>query len=130
MTLVLQHPPVEYDQGLTAQNHRAIELADGENVKKNTARTRTFNTYTADITLGLLNDVVLVDASGGAITIRLPLASAGKIQFDIYKDDLSANAVTIDGNGSETINGALTFVLASPRETVRVASDGIKWRIL
>ena len=70
-------------------------------------------TVTANTTLTHLHGSVMVDATGGARTITLPeAAKAVGYIYTIEKIDASGNAVTIDGNGAETINGALTQVLA------------------
>ena len=72
---------------------------------------------------------VFVDASGGAITITLPAASAAR-QVYIKKTDSSANAVTIDGNGSETIDDSTTRVLSSQYDSVTLVSDASEWWVV
>jgi len=58
--------------------------------------------------------IILADATGGAFTITLPLlAKSAEISYWIMKTDLSGNVVTIDGAGSEPINGATTLALSS-----------------
>jgi len=55
------------------------------------------------------DDVILVDCTGGAVTITLhAVATAQQKPYIIKKIDSSANALTIDGNASETIDGATT----------------------
>lgn len=59
--------------------------------------------------------VIPVDATGGAVTITLP-ANAGiydGFYVLVVKVDSSSNAVTVDGSGSDPINGALTQVLST-----------------
>jgi len=69
--------------------------------------------------------VILVDATAGAITITLPAASGRSGQvYIIKKIDSSANTVTVDANASETIDGALTYSLASQYDVVRIVCDG------
>ncbi len=72
--------------------------------------------------------VILGDASGGAITITLPLvaSSLGKTVV-VKKIDSSANAVKIDGNGAETIDGAADFDLLLQDEVAAVVCDGTEW---
>lgn len=88
-------------------------------------------TITGNTTLTTANDVILVDASGGVITVTLPAAAvrSGK-QFDIKKIDSSGNAVTVDGDGSETIDGATTKVISSQYDSVTIMSSGTEWFIL
>ncbi|MDB4442331.1 hypothetical protein N9219_02810 [bacterium] len=71
----------------------------------------------------------LCDCTSNAITVNLPAASAGQ-RFEIKKIDATANAVTIDGNGSETIDGALTKVITAQYESVTLVSDGTNWFIV
>ena len=74
---------------------------------------------------------VLVNASGGAVTITLPTAAVGEDRrYTIKKIDSSAFTVTIDGNGAETIDGATTAVITMQYESVTVQSDGTSWYIL
>lgn len=89
---------------------------------------------TADYTLVSTDDLILVDSSGGAFTLTLPAAASntGKV-FMIKKTDstfATANAVTVDGNASETIDGSLTRTLNTQHEEYSIVSDGTNWRIL
>lgn len=64
-------------------------------------------------------------------TVNLPDAAlvSGKI-LTIEKVDSGTGTVTIDANGSQTINGALTYVLNAQWWSVTVISDGSNWHIL
>lgn len=77
------------------------------------------------------DDVILCSASGGAFTITLPTAVgiSGRV-YHIKKTDSSTNAVTIAGNGSETIDGATTQTLTIQYESMSVVSDGSNWSVL
>ena len=71
------------------------------------------------------------DATGGAITVALPVALDVQNRiYAIYKTDPSANNVTIDPNGSESINAVATHVLSARHAGVIIQSDGVGWRIL
>jgi hypothetical protein len=73
----------------------------------------------------------LVDCSSGARTITLPTAaSASGRVYVIKKIDATGNAVTIDGDGSETIDGATTQTLSSQYDAMMIQSDGTEWWIL
>ena len=75
--------------------------------------------------------LVLADATSGAITLTLPaVASANGAYIIVKKVDVSANAVTIDGNGAETIDGATTKALTAQYDAVTVACDGSQWWIV
>src|SRR4030043_858415 len=68
--------------------------------------------------------LIEADATGGAFSITLPVASTmiGQI-IDIVKIDSSSNNITIDGNGVETIDGELTQLLKKQYETVTLYSN-------
>lgn len=80
----------------------------------------------------LLTDfLLLVDASGGAVTVNLPEAagSAGR-PLVVKKIDAGTDAVTLDGDGAETIDGAATLVLAAQWDSVAIICDGTAWYIV
>ena len=88
-------------------------------------------TKTATFTAATSEKILLCDATSGAITVDLPTASGNDGQvYRIKKIDSSTNAVTIDPNGSETIEGASTKVIYIQYESVDIVSDGTNWSIL
>lgn len=71
----------------------------------------------------------LCDASGGAITATLPAAATTTNRVYIFKKtDTTTNDVTIDGNASETIDGATNYALTVEDESITIISDGTNWR--
>jgi hypothetical protein len=86
---------------------------------------------TASATLILNDSIVLVDATAGAVTVTLPPAlNAEEKRFTIKKVDASGNAVTIDGNGAETIDGAATKSLAAQYNAYDIVSQNGAWWIV
>lgn len=74
--------------------------------------------------------VILCSTAGGAWTLTLPAAASFTNKaFYIKKTTSDANALTIDGNGSETIDGATTYLLRSQYECVMIVSDGSNWYV-
>ena len=92
--------------------------------------TAPITTITGATTLDDSDYFVLCDASGGAFTVTLPAAAShtGRI-YHIKKTDSSANAVTTDGNASETIDGATTQVNSTQYNSISIVSDGSNWHI-
>jgi hypothetical protein len=88
-------------------------------------------TKTAAYTIATSDDIILADTTSAGFTLTLPTASGntGKI-FEIKKIDSTNNIVTIDGNGSETIDGDTTKKLATQNEAVTITSDGTNWVVL
>lgn len=78
------------------------------------------------------NAYIKADATSAAFTVTLPPASSAGDGFpvSVQKIDSSANAVTIDGNAAETINGATTFVLGAQWDQVELRCDGSNWQIV
>jgi hypothetical protein len=90
-----------------------------------------YTTSAINITLDATHNVVDIDASGGTKTVTLPAAASitGR-QYTIRKSDSSGNAVTIDGNSTETINGAATKSLAAQYDTATIMSNGTNWIVI
>lgn len=85
----------------------------------------------ANQVLGAGHHVVLVDASGAARTITLPDAAGntGRV-YHVKKTDASSNAVIIDGDGADTIDGAATHSITTQYESRTVVSDGANWHVI
>jgi len=73
-------------------------------------------------------DIVLVDASSGAVTVTLPSPKANAI-INIKKIDSSTNVVTIDGNGAN-IDGQASIQITTQYESYTLVSDGSNWWII
>jgi hypothetical protein len=86
---------------------------------------------TTTYTLTDLDYLVKADTTAGAFTLTLPTSTGrtGKI-FVIKKTDNSVNVLTVDGNASETIDGALTYLMVVQNDTVVIQSDGTNWMII
>lgn len=76
--------------------------------------------------------VIPVDGSSAGWTLTLPAAASytGKRLTIVRTDNTPANAVTIDGNASETIGGATTYALYTKDEALNILCDGSNWIIL
>jgi hypothetical protein len=75
--------------------------------------------------------VILVDddTAAATVTITLPLVATAKTVYHIKKMGSTA-LVIIDGNGTETIDGALTATLTTQYESIMLVSDGIEWHVI
>lgn len=88
-------------------------------------------TKTADYTAGASDYTILVSCSSANITITLPAVASyvGRI-YNIKKIDATGYTVIIDGNSSETIDGALTQVISAQYESLQIQSSGSAWYII
>lgn len=88
-------------------------------------------TITTSYSVSLNDSIILANATSGAITVTLPLAlESEQKRLTIKKTDSSGNAVTIDGNGTETIDGALTKSLATQYKAYELVAQGGSWWIV
>ena len=89
----------------------------------------TLNSYSSTQTLTSAHDLVLVSASGGAVTLNLTAAAtlgSGKL-FYIKKTDSSGNAIIIEPAGTETIDGATNLSIVSQYDAYMIGTDGSNW---
>lgn len=85
---------------------------------------------TANYTAISFDQVILVNAASGGVTITLPTAVGRTDPITVKKTDSSGNTVTLDGNGSQTIDGATTKVLSAQWEVVTIIPSGGNWYII
>lgn len=88
--------------------------------------------YTANHTVTAANSVLTGDASSGSFTFTLPTAVG--IEGTVYRfkrtDQTLANSITIDGDGTETIDGAANKKLMTQFEEFTLVSDNANWVVL
>ena len=93
------------------------------------ARDATAASKSSDDTLDLTEDLIYVDSTSATVTVTLPAASSSSgHEYRIIKT-VSANTVVIDGNASETINGATTQTMYQQYETMTIWCNGSEWLI-
>jgi hypothetical protein len=89
-------------------------------------------TYAANQALAWGTDeTVLGNAGATDITLTLPTAvgHAGE-RMRVKRINSAAGNVIVDGNGSETIDGGLTYTLTNQYQFVELESDGANWLIV
>lgn len=110
-----------FSGAITASNLSGTNSGDGAY----TIQTK-ITGYTATETAG---DIIVKADLAAGFTIVLPTAVANKARFT-FKKIQAAGAITIDGSGSETIDGALTAVLNAQNESITIVSDNANWMII
>ncbi len=89
------------------------------------------STKTTTYTLTETDNILLGDATSATFTITLPTAvGINGRRYTIKKTDSSINFVTVDGDGSETIDGDTSFDLELQDEVIEVVSNGNNWAII
>lgn len=86
----------------------------------------------ANYTATIYDRVIKGDTSGGAFTITLPAAStATGLVLTFIRTGAGVNALTIDGNGAETIDGAATNAeMDAQYDSITIICDGTEWFII
>jgi hypothetical protein len=82
------------------------------------------------LTLDYTMDIMEVDTTAGAITLNLPTAighaGSGYRILDVA-GTAGTNAITVDGFNAQTVDGATTAVINTPRGYLEIFSDGANW---
>lgn len=100
-------------------------------IDKNAIRKLPISTKTTTYAILSSDGVILANAAGGAFSVSLPAANTmtGQVLY-VKKIDSSDNAVTIDPNGSETIDGDTTLAISLQYQSRGFISDGSAWYII
>lgn len=91
----------------------------------------TVRAVTATGDIASTDALVTADATSAAITLTLPtIATSLGRHLVIKKTDASGNAVTVDANGAETIDGAANFALAAQYDSVTLIAGATEWHVV
>lgn len=85
----------------------------------------TVSSKTSAYTITSDDDVILCD---GTFTVTLPTA-VGISGTSFYVKNIGTGSITLDGDGSETIDGSTTILIPSLASR-HVVSDGTQWWII
>lgn len=100
-------------------------------ISDSSQRLRNKRAVTGNATIQSADDVLLVDATAGALTITLPLSSGRSMDVTVKKTDATNNAVTIAPTSPDTIDGKTSYMLTSatmPSVTLTPGTGG--WFVL
>lgn len=84
---------------------------------------------TATATVATGDYFIEANATGGNITVNLPALETGRMII-VKKTDASANTVTLDGSGAETIDGAATNVITVQYAAIKIIGGATQWLII
>lgn len=78
------------------------------------------------------NSLIRADVSGGAFDVTLPAVATVPDGWTVrvMKSDSSTNAVTVEGNAAETIDGAANRVLTRQYQTETYMADGGEFKVV
>lgn len=98
-------------------------ISPSRNVKSNDkVISNTVETIDADTTLET-QDVLLADGSSNTVTLTLPSPEFEGQSYTIEAINVT-NAVDVDTEGSETIDGASSYTFTTQYDSITVVSDG------
>jgi hypothetical protein len=107
------------NSGVTSKVTRAN---NNKIITESTAKTSNY-TFTAN------DETIKFDTSSGNITASLPTAVGIKGKWYVAIKTSASNTLTIDPDGSETINGSSTYAITNNNSTVTIQSDGSNWYV-
>ena len=81
-------------------------------------------TYTATT-----SDDYFINITSGTFTLNLPTAATPYGQVYVIKNS-GTGTVTVDPNGSQTIDGATTFTMNVQNGSITIIGDGSNWKIV
>ncbi len=86
----------------------------------------TISTKSVNFTVATIDDGKLFNCTS-AVTATLPPAASAGEGFHIMVYNNSSGTITVDGDGTETINGALTYTFATQYSSVILVCTGSAW---
>ncbi len=90
--------------------------------------TKTANFTVDEVASATTNATIfLCDPTSGSITVTLPAAAGSTNRVLFFVKTVAANSLILDGNGSETINGATTKTTTGQYAIYAIACDGSNW---
>lgn len=75
------------------------------------------------------NTDCVVNCTANTFTVTLPTAVGIAGQYFIIKNS-GTGVITVDGDGSETIDGLANKILSVQYQSITVLSDGTNWNII
>jgi hypothetical protein len=102
--------------------------ANWDSIDTKVAHTTSSKVATFSVGATEFNYVYLVDTSAGDVTANLPAVADVFNGFTVYfKVTDATNDLIIDGNGSETIDGATTVTFSAEDQYIGLVTDGTEW---
>ena len=80
--------------------------------------------YTETVTSG--EKLAKITASGQTVVLPTAVGNTARLRYKL----MVAGTLTLDGAGTETIDGGLTAVLLSQYESVTIVSDNANWQVV
>lgn len=82
---------------------------------------------TGAYTVTTSDDIIVATSGSWTLTLYAASGNSGKV---LRVKNAGSGVITIDGNASETIDGATTFVMSQQYESIELACDGSNWHVM
>lgn len=91
--------------------------------------TRTITQLDTPYTASAADELIIVDATLGVVTVNLPSASAipAGCGIIVKKKDATVSVVTVAATGGQTIDGLASRPLAMQWDALSLVTDGSAW---
>jgi hypothetical protein len=99
-------------------------------VRNSGAAYRAITSKSAGFTVDDTEEFITVDSTSADVTVALPAAAVSTGKKITIKKLVAAHNVIIDGNASETIDGATTLTLSSQYAVKTLVCDGTQWWVM
>lgn len=129
--IVLERPPLTEDRKEWADWFYKIWLLINQVSSSITLSVTSITDSDSPYTASSTDFLIVCDCTSGAITVNLPASneSLGRM-INIKKIDSSANAVTVDGSGAETIDDSATLSISTQYDSYTLMNDQSEWWIV
>lgn len=84
----------------------------------------------ASVDVDTVSSFYFVDTASNSVTLNLPSISSSLGRRIVFKKVAAANTMTIDGNGTDDIDGALTQAVTGLYHVIEVVCSGGSWSLL
>lgn len=113
------------DNGISMSAGTELGFVETGATRHEAAREVQTREITADRALDATDEVVFVNAAGGAVAVTLPTANAASGRtYTIIRTDTSTNGVTVAAQGGETIQGTNSLSLTFQYQSMQVKAIG------
>ena len=115
--------------GFVASGDATITTSTGAVVVSAMTGGTTLNYVAKTATYTAIATDYVINCTSGTFTVSLPTAISITGRVYVVKNS-GTGTITVDPNGSQTIDGALTVALATQYQSIMVMSNGANWIVI
>jgi hypothetical protein len=117
--------PIRVDLGIQVPGQAQVYFPDID-IDTNNSFLPTVVTGPASYNVSLSDQLIMASASGGNVTMTLPLATAS-VQYIFKRTDSSANLMSIAPQGGQLLENSASPLALAALGRARIYSDGTAW---